>query len=105
MILREMQKYESKAFSKLFKSINRLPHFKLKNSVFCPCYSVFSIKQEKAVFSIEHEKTVFFSQITRRVLFKPYLVLNMENLYLELNTESPCFFCGFRILSWRTIRI
>ena len=44
------QKYGSGFFSKWSKSIYRLLYFMLKNSVFCPCWSAFSVKHRKPVF-------------------------------------------------------
>ena len=53
-----MQKKDPKCFSKRFKYGPQ--NFKLKNSVFCPCWFVFSIEHGKPVFSTEHGKPVFF---------------------------------------------
>ena len=88
-------------FSKWFKSIYGLPYFMLKNSIFCPCWSVFSFKHGPcSVLNTEspylftgfpclvlntdqHRQNTDFFSIKYG---SPYIDLN----HLEKNSE-PCF--------------
>ena len=83
-----MQKIRIQNFSKRLKSIYRLPYFKMKNSLFCPCWSVFIIKHWKPVFSLNTENPCTEN---------PYLVLNTINPYFFANNRKSPFLTQFSL--------